>query len=189
MFGGALYVWWQRRWVRVSLLVFLGLIVALVALPGREPDPGGLRADYRRGLQLFGQAKYVWGGETLVGIDCSGFVREGLVAGHLINGVRTLNGTSIRSGLALWWTDASALALRDGYRNLTVPLGEYDSVNVIAPDVAEIGDLAVTADGTHVLVYVGGQTWMQADPGSGRVTTAKVPSSNGWYETPVALMR
>jgi len=133
----------------VSLLVFLGLIVALVALPGREPDPGGLRADYRRDLQLFGQAKYVWGGETLVGIDCSGFVREGLVAGHLINGVRTLNGTSIRSGLALWWTDASALALRDGYRNLTVPLGEYDSVNVIAPDVAEIGDLAVTADLGH----------------------------------------
>ena len=175
------------RWVRFALLGVAATAVVLVALPGRAPDPAALRTDYRRGLSVYGDARYVWGGESPIGVDCSGLVREGLVLGEFLNGVRTLNGTPIRDALSLWWHDASAQALGDGY--MTQPLGRYDSVNDIPAGVAATGDLAVTTDGVHVLVYVGEQTWMEADPSVGRVISEQVPSDNAWFKTPVVLVR
>lgn len=187
LWTAALFVWWPRRWVRLTLLGIAGTVVILVTLPGREPDREELRADYRRGLSAYGSARYMWGGETPIGIDCSGLVRQGLVLGQLFDGIRTLNGTPIRNALSLWWHDASAQALGNGY--MTQSLGRYDSVNDIPEGVAAVGDLAVTTDGVHVLVYVGEQTWMEADPALGRVVSEKVPSDNAWFETPVVLTR
>ena len=57
------------------------------------------------------------------------------------------------------------------------------------PDAAAVGDMAVTEDGVHVLVYVGDQTWMEADPVFGRVVRESVPSDMAWFETPVVLVR
>ena len=187
LWGAALFIWWMRRWVRFTLLGLLAVAVVLVALPGRQPDPAGLRADYKTGLSTYSHTRYVWGGETVVGIDCSGLVREGLVWGELWNGVRTLNGTPIRNALSLWWHDASAQALGGGY--LTASIGQSDSVNNVNPDTIALGDMAVTTDPAHVLVYIGDGTWMEADPGLGRVVKETVPSDNGWFQTPVVLVR
>ncbi len=158
LWGACLFVWWRRRWVRATLLALLGVVVLVVALPGRQPDAEGLRVDYRRSLSLYGHTRYVWGGETPLGSDCSGLVHEGLVLGQLLNGVWTLNGTPIRNALSLWWHDCSAEALRDGYRGLTHPVAEFDSINDIDSNSPAVGDLAVTTDSAHVLVYVGDQT-------------------------------
>ena len=189
LWGGALFVWWSRRWVRITLLTLFGLGVVLVALPGRTPDPQGLRSDNLKALALYEHTHYIWGGENLIGIDCSGLVREGFVWGELLNGVRTLNGTPIRNALSLWWNDSSAGALRDGYMGQTVPVEQFDSVNAIPFGAAAVGDMAVTTDGLHVMVFLGGTTWMEADASSGRVVKETVPADSGWFKTPVALVR
>ena len=189
LWASALVVWWKHRWARVTLIAFVAILVAFVALPGRPADAEGLRADYRRGLSMYGMARYVWGGETFVGIDCSGFVREGLALGQLVNGVRTLNGTPIRDAISMWWNDSTAEDLRDGGGGSTQEIGRFESVNEIDEGLLEVGDLAATADGVHVLVYVGDSTWMEADPLEGRVVTATTPSTIGWFETPVVLLR
>jgi hypothetical protein len=189
VWGATLFVSWPHRWVRIAVLAVLGLVVILVALPGRQPEPAGLRADYRRGLSIYGHTRYWWGGETPVGIDCSGLVREGLVWGQLLNGVRTLNGTPIRSALSLWWYDCGVGALRDGYRGMTHPVARYASINDIDGRAIAVGDLAVTGDGSHVLVYVGKDEWMQADPFARRVITVTAPSDNRWFAMPVLVVR
>ena len=59
-------------------------------------------------------------------------------------------------------------------------------------DAADIqkGDMAVTVDGMHVLVYLGDGEWLAADPGLGEVVRARVPvSGNAWFDQRVYLIR
>jgi peptidoglycan/LPS O-acetylase OafA/YrhL len=49
--------------------------------------------------------------------------------------------------------------------------------------------LAVTANGVHVLAYVGNQTWVEADPGEWKVIQVKVPATNPWFLVPVRIVR
>ncbi len=51
---------------------------------------------------MYQGVRYVWGGEGLLGIDCSGLVRKGLVWSQLNLGIRTLNGKPIRDAIGLW---------------------------------------------------------------------------------------
>jgi len=52
------------------------------------------------------------------------------------------------------------------------------------------GDLAVTADGDHVMAYLGNQTWIAADPGVGKVTTFTIPEhKNAYFSTPMRVVR
>lgn len=185
----ALWLWWHKRRVQIPLLALAAIVAVLVALPGRTPNAAGLRSDYRHGLGLFSHTTYVWGGENVVGIDCSGFVREGLAYGELLNGVRTLNGATIRGGISLWWHDCSALALRDGYRGLTQPIARVASLNSADTSLLRYGDLAVAADGSHVLVFVGDHTWMEADPNHGGVIKVTTPSGDHWFAVPMVLLR
>jgi cell wall-associated NlpC family hydrolase len=187
--SGALVLWWERRTVRV-VLALAGLLPALaVCLPGRAVDGDVLAADYSRGLRLFRGARYVWGGEGFLGIDCSGLVRKGLVWGQLYHGLRTLNGRPIRDAIGLWWHDSSAKALRDGYRGWTIELFRDDTVAGADVSRLKTGDLAVTADGVHVMAYLGSRTWIEADPNAHRVIEVIVPTDNQWFKTPVVFVR
>lgn len=186
---GGLLLWWKRKAIRVVLLVMGGLPAIAVCLPRRSVDPDLLAPDYSRGLRLFRGVRYVWGGEGLLGIDCSGLVRKGLVWGQLYHGLRTFNGTPIRDAIALWWHDSSALALRDGYRGWTTELFRADSIAGFDHSMLKPGDLAVTADGMHVMAYLGTSTWIEADPGVHRVIEVVPPTGNPWFKTPVVFVR
>lgn len=186
---GALLLWWKRKPIRISLLLAGVLPAVAVCLPGRAVDPDVLAADYARGLRCFRGVRYVWGGESLLGIDCSGLVRKGLVWGQLCHGLRTVNGKPIRDAMGLWWHDSSALALRDGYRGWTTELFRETSVAGADHSKLKTGDLAVTADGIHVMAYLGSSTWIEADPDAHRVIEVVTPTDNQWFKTPVVFVR
>jgi len=102
----------RARWP-VSALPLL--VLAPFALPARPAGTAELRQAYCAGLLLFRHSPYIWGGESLLGIDCSGLARTGLEVGLLRHGLRTGNGALTRAAADLWWHDCSARAMRDEY--------------------------------------------------------------------------
>ena len=189
MWLGALVLWWKKKVIRLPLLVLLVIPALVLCLPGRATDPVSLATDYSRGLRCYRGVRYVWGGEGFLGMDCSGLVRKGLVWGQLVYGFRTLNGSPIREAIALWWHDCSAVALCDGYHGLTTELFRQDSVEGADYARLKVGDLAVTADGVHVMAYLGDRIWIEADPDFRRVIEVPLPTDNHWFKTPVVIVR
>lgn len=186
---GAVLLWWRRKRIRVALML-LGILPSVaVCLPGRAVEPDPLAADYSRALRMFRGVRYVWGGEGWLGMDCSGLVRKGLVWGQLYHGLTTLNGRPIRDAVLLWGHDVSALALREGYRGWTAELFRSDSVVRADQSKLRAGDLAVTADGVHVMAYLGNRTWIEADPVANRVVEVVPPTDNPWFNSPVVFVR
>ena len=180
-----------RRKRKIAIAVAaMGIAAALfLALPGRNVDLTSLRTEYVSRLQAYAGTPYVWGGESRRGIDCSGLIRRAMIDAQARIGLRTANPRALRTALDLWWHDCSALALRDEYRAVTVPLFSAESINSIGNASLLPGDIAVTANGKHVLAYLGEQTWIQADPGQGKVVALAAPHTNGWFHQPVRVMR
>jgi len=187
---GMLGLFWHQLWVRLGCLVLAGVVGAIALLPGPPPDSETLRQDYVQALNAYTGTTYVWGGETRLGIDCSGLVRRGLVDANLKRGLLTLNPHLIRQAISLWWYDASAQALGEEYRDLTRRIGQADSINQIDPASLQPGDIAVTVDGVHVLAYTGNNIWIEADPHHKRTIRVKVPDfSNPWFQVPVQILQ
>jgi len=190
----ALWVWGvvllRRRGVSALAVFVVGFAaIGWLCVPGRSGDPAVLRQTYVRCLKKYEGTRYVWGGENRLGIDCSGLVRKGLINANIRTGLHTLNPRLVRAALYLWWYDCSAKALRDEYRDYTVRLTQAQSINDIPPCSVLPGDLAITSDGSHVLAYLGGKTWIEADPNEMKVITVGIPSDNMWFKTPVHLVR
>jgi hypothetical protein len=189
LWGGALWMCWQRKWLRIPLLGLPVLIVTLVILPGRTIGRDSLRRDYVTSLRSFEGCRYVWGGENRLGIDCSGLARAGLINASIRNAFQTANPAMLRFALDLWWHDCSAKALGEGYRRQTIQQFAAPTINSIDPNRLKAGDLAVTDDGVHVMVYLGSSGWIEADPEAKRVLIINAPTSNPWFESPVTIMR
>jgi NlpC/P60 family len=187
---GIAWLWrnWKAAiggWLVVTL--FSGLFLLL---PGAPADPNTLRVDYINSLKTYGDTKYIWGGENHWGIDCSGLIRQGLIRANFLRGIQSANPALVRSAFSMWWFDASAESLKDGYRQWTKPLFAAESINGIAINKLLPGDLAVTADGLHILAYIGDSQWIEADPGILKVITVKVPEPNNrWFQVPVKIVR
>jgi hypothetical protein len=111
------------------------------------------------------------------------------ISANVSMGIKTLNPRLVRQALYLWWNDCSALALRDEYRGVTVRVNDAKRINWADEQALRPGDLAVTANGVHVLAYVGNQTWVEADPGEWKVLQVKVPAKNPWFLVPVRMVR
>jgi hypothetical protein len=187
---GGLYFSWQRVPVRIAGIVITLLFSSLLILPGRSADVAALRGDYLQAMRGYEGTRYVWGGENRQGIDCSGLIREGLIQANLQQGVMRFNPALVRQGLAMWWFDLSAMALRDGERGWTTRLFQAESINAIDLSRLLAGDLAATADGVHILAYVGDNKWIEADPGVLKVITVSVPEvANYWFNVPVYTLR
>ena len=187
--AGLLGFYWSVKWLRnLALALSLVLLCSLVC-PGRTSDPPAVRERYVDSLRSYEGARYVWGGENRLGVDCSGLVRKALINANYIEGLSTLNPSLLRNGISLWWHDCSARALGEEYRELTYHL--YDVMSLNQLDHAQIlpGDLAVTDDGVHVLAYLGNRHWIEADPDARRVLVLSIPATNTWFNTPVRLMR
>lgn len=195
----ALLLWswsWRDRLRRIALFCCIGVSLLPLILPSRPVDANALHKDYIQALTRFEGTRYHWGGETFTGIDCSGLPRRALQQAMLSQGLKRLNGGLIRQALFHWWFDASAEALATGYRDYTEPLNlptKSSNPNTIRTmTYAELnpGDFAVTGDRQHLIVYLGNDQWIQADPGTGRVVTLNgYQDENPWFYSSVTMHR
>jgi len=188
---GLIYLCWQWKGLRWSLLGLTAAAAIFLCLPARKrPDVETLRAEYVSGMKRYEGVAYYWGGESIRGIDCSGLIRRGLIDSLFLRGVRTGDAGLVRRALALWWRDCTASALGESQGGLTVRLLETKSINQLDHAPLLPGDLAVTRDGVHVLAYMGGGQWIEADPVLGKVVVATPPVKEIlWFDTPVKLVR
>lgn len=181
---------WASRGARVVVLATPAVVLVALLLPARAADPEALRVAYLTELRTFAGVEYVWGGETHRGIDCSGLVRVALLHAMASEALRRVDPGLARRALELWWFDASASALGQGYRGWTRELGRSASLASLDARAVRPGDLAVTEDGLHVLAHLGDATWIQADPLPMRVhLDAVTPGAGGWFSRPVVLVR
>lgn len=170
-------------------LVSVGALLILLG-PGRPIDSAALRQEYVNSLHRYTGVRYIWGGESSRGIDCSGLVRTGLIDADFRSGFLTMNPALIRRGVALWWFDCSAEALKGEYRGATSALFDARDLNHLEYDRRILpGDFCVTESGHHTMAYVGEGAWIEADPHEGRVIILKSPSSNMWLDQPMQIMR
>jgi cell wall-associated NlpC family hydrolase len=159
-------------------------------LPSHAIDRAALRTAYLSNLKSYVGTRYIWGGENRIGIDCSGLPRKSLRMALLSCGLKTGNGGAMRAYAEQWWFDASAKALSQGYRGYTIPLHVSGKIQTLDYSTFEPGDLAVTSNGVHVMVYIGGDLWIQADPGIGKVAVLNGRTdANHWFKVPVTMHR
>ncbi len=125
----SLFLFWRKKVLRWTIIAVVAAVAILFCLPGRPANADSLREANVRGLRQFLGVRYVWGGETPLGIDCSGLVREGIVRGELMEGLRTLNGGLLREAAWIWWNDCSARELGQGYRGRTRLMFRAASIN------------------------------------------------------------
>ena len=189
IWAGALFLSWKILPLRVVCLVLSLAPVVLLLLPDRPIPTEDLRNGYIAALQNYENTPYVWGGETTRGVDCSGLVRAALCVAELRQGVRTANIALLRKSASLWWNDGSAEALAAGYQGRTLALGDAKSLNRADYSVLRPGDLAITANGVHVLAYAGGKTWIEASPEEKKVVRLTPPSRTPMFNVPVTLVR
>lgn len=187
---GFLLLVWKRKYFRLVTILVVVLAAIPFILPSKSIDPNRLREGYLDRLIKLNGTTYVWGGENRWGIDCSGLPRKALRGALLAYGLKNLNGTAMRSFAENWWYDASARALGEGYRDYTVVLEPKGTVKEMDYSSLLPGDLAITENGIHVLVYLGKNEWIQAAPELGKVAIMNGrEDKNSWLTVPVKTYR
>ena len=189
LWAGALFLFWDRIVVRVICFSLALAAGTLVFLPMRTIDQDALRSEYLRSLQGYNGTPYLWGGETHLGIDCSGLVRVGLIDAEFKEAIRTRNFILLRKSASLWWNDCSAQALGEEFQGRTRHILDTRSLNTADYSQIQPGDMAIIFNGTHILVYRGEKTWIAADPDVMKVVTTHVPDQQKSFITPARIMR
>lgn len=181
---------WRRRFWRIGLFALPVVMAAPFFLPTKPSAPEKLRTRYLASMKSMEGTRYLWGGESRWGIDCSGLPRRALRDALWEDGWRNRNGGAFREWARQWWFDTSAKALGENYRGFTRPLGVAGELRELDLAPLSPGDLAVTAGGLHVMVYLGDGKWIQADPRPSRVTIGQPEvDPNPWFSMKVTMHR
>lgn len=176
---GATALLWKHRWLRWLPAALPTAVALFLLLPGRPADPAALQSQYVRTLRSYAGTPYVWGGENWRGVDCSGLLRSAMVDAQFKQSLLIANPVLARQALWLWWHDANAYDMGQGYAGLTRQLAPATRLRDTATLPLSPGDFAVTADGSHVLAYLGDNHWIDADPYDMRVEEV-APGSSWW---------
>ncbi|BCM92561.1 hypothetical protein IAD21_04443 [Abditibacteriota bacterium] len=178
------------KWLCLGVSIPL-LLCAL--WPASKPDSSQLRAHYLAALVAYQGTPYVWGGENGRGLDCSGLMRRAMIDALISQGWHDHNPALWREATSVWWHDCSASAMKSGYNGYIEPLFPAKNLNALDTTRLRGGDLAITQSGVHVLAFVGGKTWIQADPnlanGGDKVIQTTAPTKNGWFTQRVQICR
>lgn len=173
-------------------IFIIGLFVTWVVLGNKPPDVETLRDTYVDRLESFEGVPHKWGGEIVTGIDCSGLARAGLWQAMVFDGARTLNPRLLGPMLwKFWWHDVSARDMLDGKHGYTKKIGHANKLAGYDSLLLEKGDMAVTDDGVHVLIYYGDGVWAEANPNDSKVVVNKaaLDSKRKWFNVPVTFVR
>ena len=187
---GPLILLWKKKPVRIALCIVPALAIAPFLLPGKPVNVSELREDYLKRMVSYQGTIYHWGGENRRGIDCSGLPRKAMREALFSNGIRKLDGGSLRLFLKHWWNDASAKALAEGHLGYTIPTGQSGTIASMDYSGLIPGDLVVTKDRRHIFAYLGNDRWIQVDPGAEKVTIENGRTSpNTWFDVTVTSHR
>jgi hypothetical protein len=190
LLSGGLFLFWRRKILRIALLAVPVLCAVPFFLPGKPISQRELSTRYVSALGRMEGVPYLWGGEGRRGVDCSGLPRRALRDALLEIAIETGNATALREWAEQWWYDTSARALGNNYRGFTRPLGVAGKLRDLDFSRLSVGDLAVTGDGRHVMVYFDTGTWIQADPGPWKVAIGNPKTDkNPWFDCYVTLHR
>ncbi len=187
IWAGLLWLTWSRIRLRIITVGVTLIAVAYALAPARPVNSRTLTAEFIESLRRYQGVRYVWGGESFLGIDCSGLMRRGLIDAMALRGLRTFDGGMIRSAFSLWWHDQTAGELGDARSGVTTGRFKTESINATEPSRLLPGDLA--ANEVHILAYLGGNEWIEADPDAGKVVVVSVPSQDVWFNKPMRIVR
>ena len=182
--SGYLILLWQLLYPKIiKIIIVLGLLFTCWFIHNQlRATTHTVYTSYLNELQSFEGCRYFWGGENSWGIDCSGLPRKALFWASLKNG-------RITEALDLWLYDSSAKAISEAYRDrsyrITTLKSAYQQSDLLLP-----GDMAVTTDGIHLMVFLGNNKWIQADPLAGKVHTAQSDKDqNNWFSSSITIIR
>lgn len=173
-------------------LFFIALFIVWMTLANRPPNVPLLRATYVKRLMKFEGTRYVWGGETTGGIDCSGLARSAMWQAMLIEGGREVNPELLGKNFwRFWWRDMNAEAILAGKYSYTKTIGQAPKLAGYNTSDLEQGDMAVAGNGVHVLIYLGQGRWIEASPDDMKVVVNKAPanSKHAWFNVPITFVR
>ena len=132
-----------------------------------------LRAVYINELKSYVGTQYYWGGETHLGIDCSGLARTAFWQTMLKVGISKHNFHLLVPILwKFWWRDLSASDMEDGKYNYTKHIGKADKLAGYNNKNLLPGDIAIPGR-SHVLIYLGDNQWIEASPEDNKVVINK----------------
>lgn len=186
-----------RRGESFAVIALLLIASVYAATGGKPADTDRLRQTYLSTLMSYQGSRYVWGGESKLGIDCSGLARTAFWQAMAKEGIKEHNPRLLGPTLwKFWWHDLSANAMFGQAWGYTRPIGHAKKLSIengieMRPGFKlEVGDLGVTDSRAHVMIYIGNGKWIEANPADEKVVANKtVNSDRGYFNTPVTIMR
>ena len=189
--GGLLALAWRPAAARWSVIGVCLLLAAFLACPfGPRVSEDDERAAIAEAAVAYAGAPYVWGGEARNGIDCSGLVRRAYIDAAVSLGLHNFSPAHLRRAIRLWAHDTSARDFEgkppvDGRVIVRLP-----SLRGATPATVLPGDCAIVGNGLHVLLYLGDNRWIQADPEAHEVIEIDAKTDkNMWLRGAATILR